>query len=105
MRQTIIDNLRTLRRAGVKLAIGSDDYRNGVVPEITALRTLGIFSNRELLDLWTRDTARAIFPKRKLGQLKAGYEASFLALEGNPLTDFDHATRIRMRVKQGVVLP
>ncbi|MDQ3281441.1 MAG: amidohydrolase family protein [Acidobacteriota bacterium] len=104
MRQTIIDNLQTLRRAGVKLAIGSDDYRNGVVPEVNALRTLGIFSNRELLDLWTRDTARAIFPNRKIGRLASGYEASFLALAGDPIADFANTQRIKLRVKQGVEL-
>ena len=104
VRETIIHNLQILRRRGVKLAIGSDDYRKSVVPEVMELRKLGIFTNRELLDLWSRATAEAIFPKRKIGRLLPGYEASFLALEGNPLDDFENTARIRMRVKRGEVL-
>lgn len=104
VRDTIVENLQLLRKHGVKLAIGSDDYRKGVVPEVMALRDLGIFTSAELLDLWSRRTAEAIFPKRRLGQLRAGYEASFLVLEGDPLRDFTSVTRIRMRVKQGRVL-
>jgi predicted amidohydrolase YtcJ len=37
---------------------------------------------RELLSIWTGETARTIFPGRKIGSLQEGYEASFLALEG-----------------------
>jgi hypothetical protein len=104
IRETLVHNLQTLRRHKVKLAIGSDDYRNGVLPEIAELRALGIFTNRELLDLWTRATAKAIFPHRNVGCVNAGCEASFLALEGNPLVDFANTARIRMRVKDGVPL-
>jgi hypothetical protein len=103
-RDAIAANLKLLRRHGVKLAIGSDDYRNGVVPEVTALRELGIFSDAELLVLWSRATPRAIFPKRKIGCLDDGCEASFLALEGDPLTDFANTGRIRLRVKDGALL-
>jgi imidazolonepropionase-like amidohydrolase len=45
-----------------------------------------------------------IFPNRKIGELKEGYEASFLVLEGNPMEDFSKVKKIRMRVKQGVPL-
>ena len=103
-RDAIVANLQLLRKHGVKLAIGSDDYRNGVVPEVTALRELGIFSDAELLDLWSRATPRAIFPKRKVGCLDDGCEASFLALEGDPLLDFANTGRIRVRVKDGKLL-
>jgi imidazolonepropionase-like amidohydrolase len=103
-RETIAANLRTLRRHGVKIAIGSDDYRKGVLPEVAQLRALGIFSDAELLDLWTRVTPQSIFPARKIGRLAPGYEASFLVLEGDPLADFANAQRIQMRVKRGLVL-
>jgi imidazolonepropionase-like amidohydrolase len=45
-----------------------------------------------------------IFPKRQIGALREGYEASWLALEGNPLTDFENVRRIKFRFKQGVLL-
>jgi imidazolonepropionase-like amidohydrolase len=67
------------------------------------LAGLQAFDNLELLRLWS-DTARTIFPDRKIGALDEGYEASFLALEGNPLRAFANVKRIRLRVKQGVVL-
>lgn len=46
-----------------------------------------------------------IFPKRKIGYLKSGYEASFLVLDGNPLTNFEAVKKIRLRFKQGFMLP
>jgi tetratricopeptide (TPR) repeat protein len=52
----------------------------------------------------TGATARAICPQRKIGALDAGYEASFIALDGNPLEDFGAIRRVALRVKQGHVI-
>jgi hypothetical protein len=100
-----IANLRLLRAAGVHLAIGSDDYRETSVVEAMNLLRLGAFDTRALLNLWTRDTAVAIFPQRRLGVLKPGYEASFLVLGGDPLSDFRETGHILLRFKQGWLLP
>jgi len=35
---------------------------------------------------------------------REGYEASFLALEGNPIEDLRNLHRIKLRFKQGVLL-
>ncbi|MGH9844565.1 MAG: hypothetical protein ACREEM_38075 [Blastocatellia bacterium] len=43
-------------------------------------------------------------PQRKIGALSEGYEASFLAWEGNPLEDLQNVRRIKLRFKQGVLL-
>jgi Amidohydrolase family len=94
-------NLRTLHDAGVAIALGSDAYRGDTVAEALYIHRLGVFDNRTLLGLWCGTTARTIFPKRKIGALREGYEASFLVLDGNPLEDFTNVTKIRMRVKQG----
>jgi imidazolonepropionase-like amidohydrolase len=94
-------NLRLLKNAGVKLAIGSDNYGATVVSEALYLSDLGVFSNAELLQLWSGVTPALIFPKRKIGVLRDGYEASFLVLEADPLLDFANTQRITMRVKQG----
>jgi imidazolonepropionase-like amidohydrolase len=99
-----VRNLETLKRYGVRLAIGSDNYRATSVPEALYLSKLGVFSNAELLRVWAEATPRAIFPGRKIGRLQPGYEASFLSLAGNPLADFSNVTRIEMRVKQGKIL-
>jgi hypothetical protein len=97
-------NLSTLRRHHVFIAIGSDAYRTTSVPEALYLNSLGVFPPAELLRDWTETTARAIFPRRKIGKLVPGYEASFIVLGGNPLSDFANVQRIRLRFKQGTVI-
>jgi imidazolonepropionase-like amidohydrolase len=97
-------NLRTLKRRKVWLAVGSDAYRTTAVPEAMYLQSLGVLSNAELLDVWTRATPQAIFPARKIGELREGFEATFLVLAGNPLLDFTNTTRIVLRMKQGYLL-
>ena len=97
-------NLRTLRRAGVPIALGSDSFRSNTVMEVMALRTLGVFSNVELLRMWSIATPRTIFPGRHLTCFRPGCEASFLALAGDPLGDVANLQRINMRMKQGVIL-
>ena len=97
-------NLRLLKDAGAKIALGSDRYGRSPRDDGLRLATLGVFSKLEVLKLWTEATPQTIFPGRRLGQLKAGYEASFLALTGNPLDDFTKITTIVARMKQGVLL-
>jgi imidazolonepropionase-like amidohydrolase len=94
-------NLRLLHESGVRLAIGSDVIRSAV-KEFDYLQKLGVFDNLTLLKMWTETTAQTIFPGRKIGELREGYEASFLALEGNPLDNLMNAHRIKLRFKQGM---
>ncbi len=54
-----------------------------------------------LIKIATEQTTRSMFPDRKIGKLKEGYEASFLVLEKNPLEDFETIKNITMRFKQG----
>lgn len=95
-------SLRTLIDSGVTIAIGSDNVGDSSVLEADHLHSLGVFDNRALLKLWAEDTPRAIFPQRRIGFLRDDYEASFLALEGNPLNDWRNVRRIKLRFKQGV---
>jgi imidazolonepropionase-like amidohydrolase len=94
--------LRVFKENGVTVAIGSDNVRDTSLAEAKHLASLGVYSNLELLKLWSETTPRALFPQRRIGELRDGYEASFLALEGNPLDDFDNVSRVRLRFKQGV---
>jgi imidazolonepropionase-like amidohydrolase len=98
-------NLELLRRAGVTILIGSDQFRQTPAAEAALLAKWGLLSNAELLKAWCETTPRAIFPKRRIGRLDDGYEASFLVLTGDPLADFANSSRISMRVKQGETLP
>jgi imidazolonepropionase-like amidohydrolase len=93
-------NLAMLYKNGVQLAIGSD-HAMSPVQEMQALDELNIFNSRTKLKLWCESTPGTIFPTRKLGFLKEGYEASFLALSANPLNDWKKITDIKLRVKKG----
>ena len=104
-RALVVGNLRLLEDAGVRVVVGSDRYNTTSVPEAFALRNTGVYSDAALLRMWSMTTPRAIFPGRKVGSLEAGYEASFLVLGGDPLLDFENVRRIRMRFKEGAVLP
>lgn len=94
-------NLEMLRKHGVRIAVGSDDYGDTSVGEALYLHELGVFSPAALLRMWTETTAQAIFPERRIGRLEPGYEASFLSLRGNPLVDFSNVKQVQLRVKQG----
>jgi len=98
-------NLRVLRAAGVRLALGSDSYRDDSVLEADYLATLGVFTPLELVRLWSEATPRAIFPQRRVGCLEDGCEASLLALAGDPGADFASTKRIALRMKDGRLLP
>ena len=68
------------------------------------LHQLGVFSNLELLKMWCENTPEDIFPKRKIGRLREGYEASFIVLLTNPVENFDAVNAIKLRFKQGHLL-
>ena len=103
-------NLDTLSANGVGLAIGTDGI-SGEAPFPTARGEVEyLWNNRlatplDLLRMWAVNTPQTIFPKRKVGALRDGYEANFLVLGGNPLTDPANLHRIVTRVKAGRVLP
>jgi imidazolonepropionase-like amidohydrolase len=102
IRTAQIASLRTLIGSNVTVALGSDNISDSSVLEAEHLYSLGVVDSLALLKLWTEDTARSIFPQRRIGFLRDGYEASFLALEGNPLVDWRNVRRIKLRFKQGV---
>jgi Amidohydrolase family len=104
IRKMQVVNLKLLRENGVAIAIGSDNVFDSSVKEIEYLQGLEVFDNLTLLKMWTETSAKTIFPKRKIGSIKEGFEASFLALEGNPLEDLQNVRKIKMRFKQGFLL-
>jgi hypothetical protein len=105
VRNLLSRNLQLLARHHVQIAIGSDRYRQTSLPEAMGLHGLKIFDNLALLKMWCEVTPRAIFPNRRIGRLRDGYEASFLVLADDPIRDFMNVKRIDLRIKQGEVLP
>lgn len=104
VRAMLVHNLQQLKKYGVAVAIGSDNYGATSVPEALSLARLQVFDNATLLRMWCETTAATIFPGRKIGHLKAGYEASFLVLPDNPLKDFSNVKKIESRFKQGELI-
>jgi hypothetical protein len=100
-----VHNLKLLKNYKAWIAFGSDRYGSTPVNDVLYLSKLSIFSNLELLKIWSEATPQMIFPHRKIGRLAEGYEASFLVLSGNPLEDFKNVRSIRIRFKQGMALP
>lgn len=104
VRNVLSGNLQLLAKHRVPIAIGSDRYASTSLLEAMGLHGLQIFDNLTLLKMWSEVTPRAIFPSRKIGRLRDGYEASFLVLAADPIKDFANVKKIEMRVKQGEVL-
>ncbi len=96
-----INNLSRLKKAGVTVVVGSDHYGQDALHEADYLQALGVWTNLEMLRMWSVTTPKDIFPRRKIGELKPGYEASFLVLSGDPLANWTAAHGIVDRWKAG----
>ncbi|MBL7803576.1 MAG: amidohydrolase family protein [Saprospiraceae bacterium] len=93
--------LRRLVEAGVPVAIGSDDPQRTMRNELNYWYQLGSLSNLQIMRILCETTPKAIFPKRKIGKLDEGYEASFLVLSDNPLQNILKIRVIAMKMKNG----
>ncbi|MBC7797624.1 MAG: amidohydrolase family protein, partial [Pyrinomonadaceae bacterium] len=96
--------MNELNKNGVKIAFGLDNYGKTLLPEIMYFHDNQIFDDKTLLKIAVETTPQTIFPNRKIGRLREGYEASFLVLKGNPLEDFNQIKNIALRFKQGVFI-
>lgn len=99
-----IKTLVQLKKAGVVAVMGSDDNQRTLRMELNYWFGLG-----ELDDAWTlkvlcENTPKAIFPKRKIARFENGYEANFLVLADNPLTNVLKSRVQAFKVKNGVIL-
>lgn len=104
VRAMLVQNLQLLHKDHVPIAIGSDSFRQTALPEALSLAKIKAFDNLTLLKMWCETTAAAIFPKRRIGHLKDGYDANFLVLTADPLADFTNVKTIELRIKQGDLL-
>lgn len=89
---------------GVKIILGSDYFGQTLGVELWYLHDNKIFDNKTLLKIAVEDTPKAIFPNRKIGKFKDGYEASFITVSENPLNNFETLKNIQLRFKQGVFI-
>ncbi len=93
--------------AGVPMAVGSDV---GPFPHGTQARELVLMNKYgmpALLDVLRADlingAPRLLDWEGQIGQLKPGFDADVIAIDGDPLTDISAVTRVRFVMKNGTV--
>jgi imidazolonepropionase-like amidohydrolase len=89
---------------GVNLVLGSDDMQRTTRSELNYWFTLGNIDNPKVLKVLCENTPRAIYPKRKIGKIDDGYEASFIVLDDNPLNNILKLRLSSFKVKNGKIL-
>jgi hypothetical protein len=94
-------NFGVLKRHGVRIAIGSDEFRSTSVPEALAIAQAGLMTNAEVLQSLSVTTPGALFPQRAPFGLADRAPASFIAFERDPLEDLQSITKVSLRVKGG----
>lgn len=100
------NNIRKLHQAGVNIGAGSDAgnpytlHGTGLHNELDALKKAGL-SNADIINSATINAAKVLNQSTNLGQLNLGFEASFLLLENNPLTDINNIHQITSVFKSG----
>ena len=96
--------LQRLFENNVNLVIGSDDGQRTIRAELNYWFSLGSMDSRQVLKVLCENTPKAIFPKRKIGKIEDGYEASFLVLNDNPMQNILKTRVAAFKVKKGVLL-
>jgi len=104
LKRIMAKNIALLKKYGLKFGVGTDWVGKTSLVEAMYLKELGVFSNLELLKSLCEETPHDIFPQRKIGQLRPGFEASFIVLIGNPIESFDQVKSVRLRFKQGQLI-
>lgn len=99
------ENLKLLKAAGVKIAVGSDNYMSTARSEADNLVAIGAFTPAEVLRMWIDTGRTAVFPARDIGRLEPGFEANFLLLGGDPVADFAQTKAVRGIYKAGRAIP
>lgn len=93
--------LQRLLANGVHVVIGSDDPQRTLRAEINYWFQLNALDNAQAIRIFCVNTPQAIFPKRKIGAIHEGYEATFLVLNENPLNNLLYLRNIAFRVVGG----
>lgn len=97
-------NLTKLRDAGVRIAVGADDYRLGLHDELALLRATALFEAPALINMATTNGVQLAFAGRRVGALDIGSEASFIAFFQSPASDWAGARSPVEGMRAGHVL-
>ncbi len=103
------DRLRRAMKAGVPIAAGSDNYLDLHMPQGAAAKhNLYAYAEAgmplvQVLQAATANAARLLGREGKLGVIKKGALADFLAVADDPTTDIKALERVRFVMKEGTV--
>jgi hypothetical protein len=99
-------HLATIKRLldnDVNLVLGSDDSQRSGRVELSYWFNLGGLDYGKLLKVLCENSPRAVFPDRKIGKIDEGFEASFVVLNDNPLTNILKLRAVSVKVKNGIL--
>lgn len=96
--------LKRLLANGVNVIAGSDDPQRTIRSEINYWFQFGNLNYEQIINVLCVHTPQAIFPKRKIGAFQEGYEANFLVLKADPLTNLLKLRAIDFVVKGGELI-
>jgi len=103
------NNIKLLHQAGITIGTGSDAgnpytlHGAALHNEIAFLNKAGL-SAGEVINAATVNGAKIIGQENSIGQLSQGFEASFILLENNPLTDIKNLSHIQSVYKSGEII-
>jgi imidazolonepropionase-like amidohydrolase len=98
-------NARLLWEAGVVYGYGTDTTflpKDSLEQELRPLRL--VFSNKQVIQILTRNAATVIGHAKDLGTLDAGKQADIVMLDGDPLNDINDLLKVKLVIKDGSVV-
>lgn len=102
------ERIQNAVKAGVTIVAGSDNYIDLKVPQGEAAKRVlftyhdaGIKSEQILQ--WATINAAKLFGNERLGVIKAGAFADIIAVDGDPIKDFNALERIKFVMKDGKI--
>ena len=94
-----------LRDAGIIYGFGTGTSlrpRDALRHELIPLRL--VFSNHDVVDILTRSAAFAVRRDDALGTLESGKIADIVILDGDPLTNLEHLSNVRVVIRTGQIV-
>jgi imidazolonepropionase-like amidohydrolase len=112
LRKERAERLARATKAGVPIAMGSDDYAQHPVwtrGQVSISSLIGVsgeagMSPVEVLRAMTMNSAQLLGWQDRIGSIESGKLADLIAVEGNPLKDTTELQRVRFVMKSGVVV-
>ena len=101
--QQRLANIRHLWDEGVTVAFGTDSPPGlDFMAEVRALSA--VLSNEEIITALTRNAAVFLYLDDELGTLESGKVADIVIIDGDPLSDIEDLTNVRVVIKGGEVV-